>query len=311
MSETAPPETVADLRTLPLPDALAWLREHGKPVDPRPDIDTASLRRRFPHLAHVRTRDLAVEAPSGRQPARLYRDDTVPHAGAALVWVHGGGFIGGHLDMPESNWVALELAARGIPVLAVDYVKCLGDVHFPAPSDDVLAAWRYARADSVELLGVEPGALLLGGASAGGNLTAGAVARLRDAGEALPAGLVLVYPALDPDGARPGEAPDPESPFMRLSLNFAGSPDALHDPHAFPGLGSVGGFPPTLVVVCEQDRLRPSGEAFARRLSAAGREAALHLEPDADHAHINEPAHPGAIRTLTAITEWTSRRRAR
>ena len=60
------------------------------------------------------------------------------------MWVHGGAFMGGYLDMPESNWVALELAARGIPVFAVDYTKCLGDVHYPVPSDDVLAAWRHA-----------------------------------------------------------------------------------------------------------------------------------------------------------------------
>jgi len=119
---------------------------------------------------------------------------------------------------------------------------------------------------------------------------------------------VLVYPALDPDGAHAGVLPDPQSPFAQLSLNFAGSPEALHDPHAFPGLGSVAGFPPTLVVVCEQDGLRPHAEAFARRLSAAGRDSALHLEPDADHAHINEPSHPGAARTLDAIADWVGKR---
>ena len=54
--------------------------------------------------------------------------------------------------------------------------------------------------------GVGPDAVLLGGASAGGNLTAGAVARLRDAGEPVPAGLVLVYPVVHPNGPRhPGE----------------------------------------------------------------------------------------------------------
>ena len=35
------------------------------------------------------------------------------------------------------------------------------------------------------------------------------------------------------------------------------------NPHVFAGLGSGEGFPPTLVVVCELDGLRPSGEAFA------------------------------------------------
>lgn len=172
-----------DFRTLPIADAIRWLAENGEPADPRPDIDDASLRRRFPRLAAVETSDVSVEGPNGPVPARLYGDASARSAGRALVWVHGGAFLGGHLDMPESHWVALELAARGIRVLAVDYTKCLGDVHFPVPSDDVLAAWRYALAHAEELFGLTPDAVLLGGASAGGNLTAGATARLRDARE--------------------------------------------------------------------------------------------------------------------------------
>jgi acetyl esterase/lipase len=297
-------EDTVDLRTLPLPEALRWLRENGEPADPRTDIDTASLRRRFPRLANVETQELTVESPHGPQPARVYRDASAEATGTALVWVHGGAFIGGFLDMPESNWVALELAARGIPVLAVDYTKCLGDVHFPVPSDDVIAAWEFARAHAEEILGVDSDALYLGGASAGGALTSGATARLRDSGGAMPAGLVLVYPVAHPDGANPGSIPDPDAPHAQLSLNFAGSPEALNDPHVFAGLGSGEGFPRTLVVVCEHDGLRPSGEAFAALLEEAGVDVTMHLEPGADHAHINEPADPTALPTIEAIAGW-------
>ncbi len=153
MTET-PTDAAFDIRSLPFPEALRWLRENGEPAEPRPDVDTASLRRRFPRLADVTVTDVVVTSPHGPQPARVYRDETATASGRALVWVHGGAFIGGYLDMPESNWVALELAARGIPVFAVDYTKCLGDVHYPVPSDDVLAAWKHARAHAVELLGV-------------------------------------------------------------------------------------------------------------------------------------------------------------
>ena len=297
-----------DIRTLPLPDALRWLRENSEPVDPRDDIDTESLRRRFPRVAGVHVSDFVIETPHAAQPARVYRDASVPATGYALVWVHGGAFIGGYLDMPESNWVALELASRGIPVLALDYTKCLGEAHFPVPSDDVLAGWRFAREKSRSLLGVEPEALLLGGASAGGNLSAGVTARLRDAGEEVPVGLVLVYPALHPDGAQPGSIPDPLAPHAQLSLNYAGSAEALGDPHVFPGLGSGAGFPSTLIVVCELDGLRPSGEAFAQLLEASGVDVRLHLESGADHAHINEPADPAALRTIEAIERWIGRR---
>jgi acetyl esterase len=296
-----------DFRRLPVPDAIRWLAEHGEPADPRPEIDTASLVRRFPHLAGVATVDDVVEGPHGAVPVRLYRDASAAPTGRALVWVHGGAFIGGHLDMPESNWVARELAARGIPVVAVDYTKCLGDVHYPVPSDDVLAAWRRVRNAAGELLGVPPDSVVLGGASAGSTLAAGAVTRLRDAGEPPPGGLVLVYPLLHPNGPAASAELDPSSPPGQLSLNFAGSADALADPHAFAGLGDGHGFPRTLIVVCEQDDLRPSGEAFAATLERAGVDVTLHLEPDAGHGHIDEPSDPTAARTITAIAEWLGR----
>ena len=207
----------------------------------------------------------------------------------------------------QRAWVALELASRGIPVLAADYVKCLGEVHFPEPSDDVLAAWWHARDHAAELFDVRPDGVVLGGASAGGNLTAGAVARLRDAGEPVPAGLVLVYPAVHPNGPEASADVDTVSPHGQLAVNFAGSEEALRDPHAFAALGRVNGFPPTLIVACEQDDLRPSGEAFAHLLGDAGIDVQLHLEAGAGHGHINEPSDPTALPTIEAITEWIRR----
>lgn len=303
-------DTEVDFRTLLLPDVIRMFRENGEPDDPRPDIDTASLMRRFPHLASVDTVDLRIDGPHGRLvPARLYRDASAEASGRALVWVHGGAFIGGHLDMPESHWVALELASRGIPVLALDYVKCLGETHFPEPSDDVLVGWRHAVSHAEELFGVRASALLLGGASAGGNLTAGATARLRDGGEEVPAGLVLVYPVVHPNGPEASAEVDPHSPHGQLSLNFVGTVEALADPHAFAALGPAEGFPPTLVIVCEKDGLRPSGEAFARQVAEAGVEVELRLEVGADHGHINEPADPTALPTVEAIARWAKERR--
>ena len=296
-----------DFRRMPVPDAIRWLAEHGEPADPRPGIDTASLVRRFPRLADVSTEDRVVDGPHGPVPIRVYRDAAAVPSGRALVWVHGGAFIGGNLDMPESNWVSRELAARGIPVVSVDYAKCLGDVHYPVPSDDVLAAWRHVRGAAEELLGVPPEAVLLGGASAGGTLTASAVTRLRDAGEPLPAGLVLVYPVVHPNGPDASAELDPASPHGQLALNFAGSAEMLTDPQAFAGLGDGHGFPPTLVIVCEHDDLRPSGEAFAMTLVAAGVEAELRVEADAGHGHIDQPGDEGALRTIEAVAEWLGR----
>jgi acetyl esterase len=95
----------------------------------------------------------------------------------ALVWAHGGGFVAGDLDMPEADWVARALAARGVTVVSIDYrlaVDAAG--RYPAGSDDVLAAWRWTTEHAADL-GIDPTRVVVGGASAGANLTAGAVLR--------------------------------------------------------------------------------------------------------------------------------------
>ena len=132
-----------------------------------------------------------------------------PH-GAGLVWAHGGAFAFGDLDMPEADWVARSLATRGTTVVSVDYRLAPTPAGFrfspdgaardgfvyPAGSDDVLAAWSWT-VDNAARLRIDPERLAIGGASAGGNLAAGAVLRLLASGaEVLPALAVLAYPTL-------------------------------------------------------------------------------------------------------------------
>lgn len=285
-------------------DLLAQLAEHGDAPDPRTDIDTASLRARFPRLAGVEITELRVATPTGSQPARSYRDRAAPASGRALVWVHGGAFISGALDMPEANWVGMELAAAGIPVLSVEYTKCHGTVRSGTLSDDAMAAWRHATGNAAELFGVPADRIAIGGASAGGTLAGVVVVRLRDAGEPLPAGLLAVYPAMHADGRHPGRPIDPADPRAQISLNYAGSVEATGDPAVFPGEGSVAGYPATFVVVCEHDFLLPSVEAFATALGEADVAVTRWYEPGAEHGHLNEPGDPGAVRTLAGAAAW-------
>lgn len=97
----------------------------------------------------------------------------------ALVWVHGGGFIAGGLDVSEVDWIVSSLADRGVTVVSVDYRLAGDGCHYPAPSDDVITAWRWTL-EHADALGIDPARLALGGASAGANLVAGAVLRLLD-----------------------------------------------------------------------------------------------------------------------------------
>lgn len=273
----------------------------------------AALKEDFPQLAAVTVTDIALLTPDFTVPMRIYRDPALP-ASRALVWIHGGGFTGGGLDCAEANWVALELASQGVPVLTMTYRKALAGVTFPAPLDDVLAAWRWAAANAGRL-GVNAAQLHLGGGSAGGNLAAGAAKRLRDQGDALPASLLLVYPLLH--SALPPLAPEDEAfckrtvkafadpEFIRaMCLNYVGDPSALDDPYAFPGLGSLHGLPPTLIVNAQFDSLRGSGQAFAAQMTADDGAVSCETELGALHGYLAMPSSPFARATVERMRGW-------
>jgi len=268
-----------------------------------------------PELRAVRVTEPVIQGPAGRVPARLYRPPGETASQDALVWVHGGAFLFGDLEMAEAHWVGLALATRGIPVLSLDYRKSIGGVHAPAASDDVLAGWLWATNHADEL-GVAADRLHLGGASAGGNLSAGVGLRLRDGAGPLPASLVLVYPLLHAELPTPSAelieafraAPDavnfsPEW-VADMTLNHVGDAALLGDPYAFPANGEASGLPRTLILNCEIDMLRSSGEAYAEQLERAGVEVTVHLEPGAAHGCLNEPSTPYGQNSLGRIADW-------
>jgi len=245
----------------------------------------------------------ALPGAVGAAASRRYGD---PASSPLLVWIHGGGFLGGDLDMPESDAVGRGLADRGVAVLALDYRKALHGVRHPAPVDDVEEGWREALT-----LAERP---FLGGASAGGALAAALALRLRGGDE--PRGLILLYPTLHadlPPDAALEELMAPVAahrrfprPFVRaMHENYAGA--AVDDPAATPGLHDGTGLPPLLIVNSEYDDLRASGEAFAATVAAAGGVVESVMEPGTYHGHLNEPDRPGFAATLDRLAAWMRR----
>ena len=284
----------------------------------RAQVDHYDLLRRFPSLADVVVTDREITGRHGPVPARVYR--AAAPVGARFVWVHGGAFVAGDLDMYESHWVALELAARGIAVVALDYRKALGGVHHPVLSDDVLAGWTAAATDG-DLLGEPAGGVHLGGASAGGNLAVSVAMRARDGQAPAPESLVLVYPNLHetlpeagPDTSAAAEKLPAEMRFSRsfmstINLNYVGSIDGLRDPLAFPALGDLTGLPETYILNAEADDLRASGEAFASDLATAGVPVRVEFEPDTRHGYLDQPDSTQAARTIERVVSWLTDRR--
>lgn len=273
-----------------------------------------------PSVKH-RLIESVLEGPHGTLPVRSYLPENP--TGQGLVWAHGGAFSFGNLDMPETHWVSAELADRGIGVVAVGYRLApmwegnpfeppRPGVHFPVASEEVQFAFEWAVERAHEL-GVGPGNWSIGGASAGGNLAAGASMRLRDNELSTPASVVLAYPVMHeyPPALRPSAlAFGPHRTYTNLResivANYVGEAENARSPYAFPaGAGhNLERLPPTLVLTSESDELRASGEQYAAELAAAGGTVLHVCEPGTVHGHLNEPDSAGAVRSIERITAW-------
>jgi acetyl esterase/lipase len=297
-------EVVASLEAQQLAPALP----DGQVSDP---VDWS---RDFPRLRGVKVREVSIPGTAASVPCRIYNEPTRA-AEAAIVWVHGGGYLFGDLEMPEAHWVSLELASRGAVVFSLDYRKMIKGQHFPAASDDVLTGWNWA-CQHVGQFGLSPENLQIGGASAGANLAAGVAKRLTDGAGTPPAALACAYPFMHP------ELPAWDSaelelvteqmldPYLlpadsdELHRYYAGTPEVMNDPYAFPANGDLSKLPPTWVLTCELDILRTSGDAFADALKGNGVSVRLDKLAGVEHAALNKPLTPGGQEAIQLLSEW-------
>lgn len=290
------------------------------------------------------THDVALEGGGYDFRVRVY--PAAEPNGGMLVWLHGGAFMFGTLDMPEADMVGRRLSGDGVTVVSVDYTLAPLDAvaalppadpmldmpspaqmaaeaesagpraRFPVASLQIVAAFDWAVANA-ERFGADSTRICIGGASAGGNLAAGAAMRLRDREGAVPRALVLVYPVLhDPvpvasdellgllEGLPAFFTFPPESTDA-FNSNYLG--DAADDEgYAFPGGHDLARLPSTVIVNADRDRLRASGEAFAAELVLSGVDVRVVREHGALHGFLNEPGNAAAERTLALMTEVAS-----
>ncbi|GAB4259140.1 MAG: alpha/beta hydrolase [Pararhodobacter sp.] len=142
----------------------------------------------------VTKRDITLPGAEGPRPARIYDRRPEARDRAALLFIHGGGWVQGDLETHDGlcGQIAEEADIR---VIALDY-RLAPEHPFPAGPDDVLAAYRALRADP-GLLGLDAERLAVGGDSAGGNLTAVLMHDIAEAGLAMPRAQLLIYPGVD------------------------------------------------------------------------------------------------------------------
>jgi monoterpene epsilon-lactone hydrolase len=202
-------------------------------------------------------------------------------AGRALLWLHGGAYCIGSPATHRRHAAMVGLAA-GARVFVADY-RLAPEHPFPAALDDALAAYRGLVADH------DPGGVVVIGDSAGGGLTAALLVALRDGGEPLPAGAVMLSPWADltlaGESWRTRAAVDPllDEARLREAAGWYAGDRALDDPLVSPVFADLAGLPPLFVSAGDRETLRDDAELFAARARAAGVDVVSEIVPGMVH----------------------------
>ncbi|WP_420637931.1 alpha/beta hydrolase [Candidatus Poriferisocius sp.] len=296
-----------------LPTQLGDLSDPGAIRESRTS-GMANLLGEQPDREGVAKRDLTVPGRDGdpEVPVRVYH----PKAEAdglrgALVYIHGGGFMLGSVDMFDAacQEYAQELDAV---VVSVEY-RLAPEDPYPAGVEDCYAALVWTAAHAGEL-GVDPARIAVGGGSAGGGLSAAVALMARDRGGPALCFQLLQIPELDDRLQTPSMTQFTDTPLWNRPNavwswkhylgDLYGADDVPY--YAAPSrCQDLSGLPPAYVTTMEFDPLRDEGIQYAMDLMRDGVQVELHSYPGTFHgsaifgnADVSRRDHADSIRAL-------------
>jgi acetyl esterase/lipase len=207
----------------------------------------------------------------------------------ALYHIHGGGMIMGTNRIGILGMMDLA-APLGLAVVSVEY-RLAPETPHPGPVEDCYAGLAWTAAHAAEL-GIDPDRIIVGGASAGGGLSAAVALLARDRGGPALAGQLLLCPMLD-------DRNDTMSSLQMAGLGIwdhaannlgwtallgdaKGGPDV--SPYAAPARAAdLAGLQPAFIDVGSAETFRDEDVAYATRIWQAGGVAELHVWPGGFH----------------------------
>ncbi|MGW9123933.1 alpha/beta hydrolase [Paenibacillus chitinolyticus] len=248
-----------------------------------------------------------IDGANGPIPLRIYTPEgSGPRP--AVVFFHGGGFIGGTVDVMENPCRALAEKA-GAVVVSADY-RLAPEHAFPAGLTDCFETVQWVHRHAREL-GADPGRIAVAGDSAGGNLAAVCAIMDRDRGTGMIRFQALLYPTVNVSGSETEDFRWSEEAYEirehrdhelilgglhglggsfpgLIELYLQGRTESTH-PYVSPLLaGDLENLPETLIVAAEFDYLRLEDEAYARKLARAGVSVRMIRYNGMDHAFMDK-----------------------
>lgn len=192
------------------------------------------------------------------------------------MFFHGGGWVLG--DYPTHERLIHDLVVgSGAAAVYVDYTPS-PEAKFPTAINQAYAATRWVAEHGKEI-GVDGSRLAVAGNSVGGNMAAVVAIKAKEAGTPKLRFQALLWPVTDANFNNSSYNQFAEGHFLTRNMmewfwdSYTTDPKQRDDIHASPlraSLDQLKGLPPALVQTAEMDVLRDEGEAYARKLNAAG-----------------------------------------
>ena len=196
-----------------------------------------------------------------------------------IVYLPGGAWA---LRTPNFHrHLAAKLAKSANANVLLVFYRLAPENPFPCGLEDCVESYCHLL-DS----GISASQIIIGGDSAGGNLTLASLLKLRDQGLHLPAAAFALSPCTDMSFG-PGGSPMPEDhqdPMSSLpgitsdqdprNLYVAGDEALLEDPYASPARAALKGLCPILIHVGSTELIRDQCVFFVKRAQRAG----VHVE---------------------------------
>ena len=259
----------------------------------RKDMDAGFLQYRI-------ARDVAVEPVTANGVRAEWTSTPQDDRDAALLYVHGGGYVIGSLDSHRHLVSEAGRAAKAW-ALALDY-RLAPEHPFPAAVEDAVSGYRYLLSR-----GIRPGRIAIAGDSAGGGLVVAAMLAIRDAGLAQPACGWCISPWVDMEGIGETMSTKAEAdPMVQQAglLEMAGLYLDGVDPRsplAAPIYADLRGLAPLLIQVGAAETLLDDAIRLAKIAGAADVRVDLQVWPEMVHVwHLFHPELKAGLRAIEA-----------
>jgi acetyl esterase/lipase len=220
---------------------------------------------------------------------RTYRPTTADSSQAAILFIHGGGFVLGSVDQAQAKLSAW-CEELGVFIVSVAY-RLAPEFPFPAALHDCFAALKWLS-DYAPSLEVNAERIAVVGESAGGGLAAGLALYARNHSDIKLALQVLIYPMLDHTNTAPASGENSDTYIWSRENNRVGwnaylgdevSADMLQ--YAAPSTAeNLERLPPAYIPVGDLDLFLEENKEYARRLTAAPVESTLKIYQGGFHA---------------------------